>query len=153
MISNVQWPLLNTSVAIHTPENPLGPYCHQVLQFIQFSNAPYANLKISHHLSTQVTHPLHDYSQRLTQARILYSIYIPIEGFEWSDALKGWTNSPITPKVDLIALVPYANIEVVQSPNMRRDRPPQPVLSIIKTNGPFNGRVQTYIVLQFYCSF
>lgn len=60
-----------------------------------------------------------------------------------SETLRGETNSPIVEDGDLIALVPYANIEVVQSPNMRRDRPPQPVLSIIKTNGPFNGRVPT----------
>ena len=74
---NVQSAQLNTSVAIHTPGIQSGPYCHQVLQFIQFSSAPYANLKISHYPDTEVTPPLHDYSQWLTQARILYSIYIP----------------------------------------------------------------------------
>jgi len=60
-----------------------------------------------------------------------------------SETMWGTTGSPIGLDSDLIALVPYAHFEVVQSQNMRRDRPPQPVLSIIKTNGPFNGRVQT----------
>jgi len=47
----------------------------------------------------------------------------------------GWTNSPITPNVEIFALAPYAKMEVV----LYAKGPAHhiPVLSIIKTNGLF----------------